>query len=158
MTSLKPLMVPAMLASMALALPACTSQEVRSSPAPASSGGPVELAPSLSVEGFLQAVNVDDWAAMSRLFGTKEGPYSETVGDRREIELRMNAIALILKHEDFEITSQRRVPGRENPSVRLGVNLTIDGGLIPDVSFIVVQSDAGSWLVEEIDLVKVTSG
>ena len=90
------------------------------------------------------------------LFGTKDGSFGDR-NSRTDVELRMNAIALILKHEDFAIRTQNRVPGRERPTVRLGVDLTIRGALIDDVAFLVVQSNSGAWLIEEIDLVKVTS-
>jgi len=38
----------------------------------------------------------------------------------------------------------------------VGVDLTIDGRVIRDVAFLVVQTGAGTWMVEEIDLEKVT--
>jgi hypothetical protein len=144
------------LAGVAIALAACTTQEVgrEASPPPPAVG--IEVAPALTVEQFLSAVNADEWASMGRLFGTSEGPFGDR-NSREDVELRMNAIALILKHEDFTIRSQRRVPGRERTTVRLGVDLTVRGELIEDVAFLVVLADSGSWLIEEIDLVKVTS-
>jgi len=134
----------------------CTTQQVGQSPSTAPDGGGLEFAPALTVERFLAAANADEWEAMGRLFGTTDGPYGDR-HSREDVEIRMNAIALILKHEDFKIGNQNRVPGRVNPTTRLGVDLTIRGELIQDVAFLVVQSDAGSWLIEEIDLVKVTS-
>jgi len=89
-------------------------------------GGLAAVAPMLSVERFLQAVNIGDLEAMSRLFGNQDGSIAERSGgsfscafkrmgswiglgsrclDRTEIELRMNAIALIVR-----IASPRSVP------------------------------------------------
>lgn len=112
------------------------------------------VAPMLSVERFLQAANAGDFEAMARLFGTADGPVK---GDRKQIELEMATIAEILRHRDYQIVSERRAPGRENPTHRVDVDLTNPAGrVIREVPFHVVQSDDGRWLVEEIDLEKVT--
>ncbi len=149
-------LVPAAVAALALTLAGCATQTVESGPPSAPAIGELDVAPALVVERFLAAVNADEWEAMGRLFGTREGPFGDR-NSREDVELRMNAIALILKHEDFEVRSQRRVPGRERTTMRLGIDLTIRGQVIEDVPFLVVQSESGSWLIEEIDLVKVTS-
>ena len=130
----------------------------------------------LSVERFLQATNERDLHAMASLFGTSDGPVIDTGGsfgcafkrmgswlglsDRcrtiQEVELQMDVIAQILRHEDYTITSDSRVPGRDRPTTRVNVNFLINGRNIPDVPFLVVQTGEGRWLVEEIDLEKVT--
>ena len=140
-------------------LAACTTQVV-SEPSSGASTSQLSagVAPALAVEAFLNAANDDDWATMGRLFGTKDGPFERTGGSRQEVELRMNAIALILKHNDFSVVAQNRAPGRENPTIRVGVDITTDDGiLVPDVGFFVVESNDGPWLVEEIELVKLTA-
>lgn len=142
--------------ALALTLAGCATQTVEPPRSSAAAMGELDVAPSLVVERFLAAVNADEWEAMGRLFGTQDGPFGDR-NSREDVELRMNAIALILKHEDFEIGSQRRVPGRERTTIRVGVDLTVRGEVIQDVPFLVVQSESGSWLIEEIDLVKVTS-
>ena len=127
---------------------ACTSQRVVSQPQ-------FRIAPALTVERFLQAANTRDLETMSRLFGTDDGP----IGDRRsrvEVELRMDVIAEILRHDDYEITSERSVPGAEVPSNRIGVDLLLPSGTtVQDVGFTVVESDDG-WLINVIELVKIT--
>lgn len=133
---------------------ACTTQTVERP----SSGGASPLAgvaPVLSVERFLQAVNAEDYDAMARLFGTVQGPIR---GEATEVELRMATIAQILRHQDYQIQSERLQPGRTAVTRRVGVDLTIDGRLIPDVAFLVVQTANGRWMVQEIDLEKVTGG
>ena len=131
-------------------LSGCTTQVVEEQP----SGDLLAVAPSLSVERFLQAVNADDYGSMARLFGTYEGPIE---GDRMEVEVRMATIAEILRHQDYEIISERRPPGREGPTRRISVDLQVGGRVIRDVGFTVVQSEAGGWLVEQIELEKVTA-
>ncbi len=141
-----------------------------------SSGEMAAVAPMLSVERFLQACNQRDLYSMAALFGTADGPVIETggpvgcafkrmgswigLGDRcatlQEVELWMDAIALILKHEDYTIVSDASVAGRTHPTTRIGVNLRINGRDILDVPFLVVKTGEGRWLVEEIDLAKVT--
>jgi len=141
-----------------------------------SPGEMAAVAPMLSVERFLQATNQRDLHAMAGLFGTAGGPAIETggplgcafkkmgswigLGHRcttiQEVELRMDLIAQILRHEDYTIVSDSRMPGRKNPTTRIGVDLLINGRDIPDVPFLVVQTGGGRWLVENIDLAKVT--
>lgn len=135
---------------LALPLGACTSQPV-ARPASSEMAG---MGPPLSVERFLQAVNARDLDAMAGLFGTVDGPIK---GSRTDIELQMDLIAGILKHEDYSIASQRSVPGRQAPTTRVGVDLDIAGDHIPDVGFMVVRTNQGRWLVEEIDLEAVTN-
>jgi hypothetical protein len=141
-----------------------------------SSGEAAAIAPTLSVERFLQASNARDLHAMGRLFGTANGPIIETgsavgcgfkrvgswigLGKRcrtlQEVELRMDAIAEVLRYQDYAVVSDQSVAGRENPTTRVGVDLWIGGRKIEDVPFLVVKTNAGGWLVEEIDLTKVT--
>lgn len=134
----------------ALFLGGCATQVVNERP----SGDLLAVAPTLSVERFLQAVNAQDYESMARLFGTYDGPIE---GDRMEVEVRMATIAEILRHQDYEIVSDRRPPGREGPTRRLGVDLRVGNRVIRDVGFTVVQSEDGGWLVEQIELEKVTA-
>lgn len=113
------------------------------------------LAPQLSVERFLQAANARDFESMRRLFGTFDGPIG---GDRLELELRMSAIAEILRHEDYQIQGQQQEPGRQYPTTRVIVTLTKDGREITNVPFLVVRTEDGGWLVQEVDLALVTRG
>ena len=143
---LRPGVLLSLLAASAL-LAACTTQRPSGSSAMAGMGS------MLSVERFLQAANARDYEAMAQLFGTADGPVE---GERTEIELRMATIAEILRHEDYQIVSEQRTPGREHPTNRVGVNVTRQGELIRDVGFMVVQTDDGRWFVQEIELDKIT--
>jgi len=144
---------------------ACTQQVQRGD-------GLAAVGPMLSVERFLQASNARDFDAMSRLFGTPEGPVAEEGGGfgcflkgvfgsgcarREDVELRMAAIADILQHEDYRIVSERMEPGRAHPTNRIGVDFTKQGRVVRDVPFLVVRTGGGRWLVQEIDLQKLTS-
>jgi hypothetical protein len=141
-----------------------------------SSGGIAAVAPQLSVERFLQAVNGRDLVSMSRIFGTSGGPIGDTgssfgcfwkkIGSAfggnscvkwTEVELRMDAIAQILRHQDYQLTSESLVAGRERETRRIGVNLDLpDGRRANDVGFTVVVSGSGQWLIEQIQLERVT--
>lgn len=153
-----------------LGLGACTTQRVQPSREMAA------VAPQLSVERFLQAVNARDLEAMADLFGNAEGPISDTgssfgcafkkigswfgLSDAcrswEEVELRMDAIAEILRHTDYQIVSENRVPGRQHPTMRVGVDLVLERMRVNDVPFLVVQTTDGRWLVTEIGLERVT--
>ena len=134
------------------------------------------VAPGMSVEAFLQAVNANDYATMANIFGTQDGPVGDTGGafgcafkkmgswvglgdsceDRFNIELRMSAIAQLLRHDDYNLAADTPVPGRRIPARQLAVTLTRDGRQFDDVPFTLVQADGGRWLVESIGLERIT--
>ena len=135
---------------------ACTTQVVqRPAPQPQSTGELAAIAPQLSVERFLQAVNARDYESMRRLFGTYDGPFE---GERTQVEIQMATLAEILRHSDYRIVSEQLEPGREHRTQRIGVSLTIGQRTYPNVPFLVVESRDGSWLIEEIDVQAVTNG
>lgn len=137
------------LALMAAGVAACTTQTVRGG----GSGLVAGTSPLQSVERFLASVNARDLDDMMAGFGTHEGPIG---GDRRENEIWMDALATILEHERYEIVSERQVPGREHPTTRVGVTLTIGGQVYPDVSFLTIRTREGRWMVQEIDVERIT--
>jgi hypothetical protein len=142
---------------------ACTSQ-----------AGPNEVAPvaaQLSVERFLQAANQRDVQSMGRLFGTSTGPLGDTgstfgcffkkIGSwfggnacprRVDVELRMDAIASVVQHENYRIVREESVAGRNSPTRRVLVDMTVGGRNVSAAPFVVVQTGAGRWLVEEVPL------
>lgn len=149
---------------------ACTTQVLQPGPAAA-------IAPQLAVERFLQAANARDLYGMGRLFGTPGGSVSETGGSfgcmfkkigswfggnscrtRQNVEIRMEAISSILRHENYRIVREEMVAGRDVPTTRVLVTLTINGEAVNDVPFLVVQASGGRWLVQEIDLERVMMG
>jgi hypothetical protein len=141
-------------------------------------GEAASVAPMLSVERFLQAANARDLDSMARLFGTSDGAVFETggtlgcafkkmgswfgLGERcltlQEVEIHMDLIAQIIRHEDYTIVSESAVAGRMNPTSRIGVDMRIGGRDIQDVPFIVVRTPEGRWLIEEVGLTRITGG
>ena len=124
------------------------------------------VAAQLSVERFLQAANQRDVGAMGNLFGTEDGPVTDTGGSfgcafkrigswfggtrcksKQEVEPRMDAIASILAHEDYRIVGEDRVAGRTAPTTRVLVDMTVEGGPVSEVPFVVVRTSEGRWLV-----------
>jgi hypothetical protein len=164
---------PAALAlGLAMVLGGCASS---GPPTPRMAGGQ----PMVSVERFLQAANTGDLEAMAHIFGTSAGPVAERMGNplscglRRvgswirvsercvtwaEVELRMNAIALVLRHDVYRLRNEASVPGRQRPTVRVGVDVEQGVNRYPDVPFVVVQARDGRWLVEQIGLERITQG
>ena len=139
-----------------------------------SQSGPAAVAPvaaQLSVERFLQAANARDVDAMGRLFGTSSGSVMETgstfgcffkkIGSwfggtactrRTDVELRMDAIASIIRHEDYRIVREEPVAGRVSPTRRVIVDMRLQGRSVSAAPFIVVQTGGGRWLVEQVPL------
>ena len=123
---------------------------------PAVNQSQFQLAPALTVERFLQAANTRDIETMSRLFGTDDGPIGDT-DSREEVELRMDLISEILQHRDYEIMSERSVPGASAPSNRIGVDISLPSGFkVGDVGFTVVLESSNRWLISVIELTKIT--
>jgi len=148
----------------------CTSRTVTNNPIAA-------VAAPLSVERFLQAANTRDLHAMGRLFGTPYGPMGDTgsafgcfwkkIGAAcggqsclkwTEVELRLDAIAAILQHEDYRIASERSVAGTQVLATRIGVDMSFAGGRnVRDVGCTVVLASGDRWLVQIVELAKITS-
>ncbi len=152
------------------AIAACGGgQQIASGPVPGAD-------PTVSVQRFLDAVNTRNLYAMAGIFGTSDGPIADTGGSvgcgfkgmgsmlglgdgcvsNQDVEIRMDAIAEILKNDSFQVISERSVAGRENPTIRVGVTLQMGEKTISDVSFVTVRGNRGTWYLEEIDLPKVT--
>lgn len=147
----------------------------------ATSGSSPQMAgtqPQISVERFLQAANSRDLDAMARIFGTDEGPIADQARSglgcafRRvgswlrlssrctswqDIEIRMNTIAYILRHDRYQVRSESTVAGRQAQTIRVGVDLEWGRESYPDVPFVVVQTREGRWLVQEIGLERITA-
>ena len=158
-----------LVSSLAVLASGCATTSVSSDPM-------LAVAPGMSVESFLQAVNAKDYATMANIFGTQDGPMGDTGGtfgcafkkmgswiglgdscaERFNVELRMSAIAQLLRHEEYRLAADSPVPGRRIPTRQLAVHLTRDGRQINDIPFTLVQSGQGRWLVETIGLEKIT--
>ena len=153
----------------ASATAACTSSSGSATVAP--------VAAQLSVERFLQAANNRDFQEMGRLFGTANGSAMDTgstfgcffkkIGSwfggsacikKTEVEIRMDAIASIIRHEDYRIVREESVAGRTTPARRVFVDLTIDGRSVNGMPFIVVRTSEGRWLVEQVPLEQIMAG
>jgi len=133
--------------------------------------------PMVSVERFLQAANTGDLEAMANIFGNRSGSMVDRMGNpltcgfkrmgswirvsdrcviRSEMELRMNVIALILRHDIYRVRNEAPVPGRQSPTVRIGVDIDQGRERFADVPFVLVQARDGRWLVEQIGLERIT--
>jgi len=146
------------------------------------SGGPSEGSdiarsePLTSLDRFLGAADDRDLVAMGYLFGTMDGPVANTgssvgcgfkrigswigMGERcrswQEVELTLDLIATILEHDSYEVIESRPVAGRKARTTRFTVDLVRPRDTIRAVPFEIAQAGQGRWLVEYIDLVKVT--
>lgn len=131
--------------------------------------------PARAVEMFLEAAGRRDHAAMARLFGTVDGPIGDRGGtlgcafrkagswirlgerclEEAEVELRMDVIAAILRHDSYRVRSEEAVAGRGRAAVRVGVDLELEGRGPVQVPFVVIRTMDGGWLVEEVELHRV---
>jgi hypothetical protein len=134
-------------------LPACGSK-----PVPASSAGQAAqpaYAPVMTIERFMRAVNQRDLNTMARLFGTREGPVTQT-WSAKEVDERMKVLAEVLRHNDYAIGREDVVSGRRGEATQITVNIT-RGQRVVGVPFVLVRSARESdWLIENIALDKLT--
>jgi len=140
----------------ALTLAACVSKQV----VPARPAATGSVAPTLALEQFLAAANAaanndpEGLRTMGRLFGTKDAPVAN-IDSPTLMEQRMYALALIVKHQAFEIQGEQVVPGRLNEAKRFLVELTFPDRKVV-VPFTMVLSKGNRWLVEEFEATKIT--
>lgn len=153
------------------ATPARTPSPAPGLPTPEAPAGPSEV-----VESFLEAAARRDLTRMARSFGTGDGPVAETGGAagcalRRlgswvglaeacprwaDVELRMDLLAAVLDPAAYRVRGEEQVAGRERPTVRVLVDLSTGGREAPGVPFVVVLARNGSWLVQEIEVERLT--
>ena len=136
------------LVTILLAVSACATQTIRPQSAVSA------VAPQMTVERFLQAANARDLHGMGRLFGTADGDYMEN-RRRQDVELQMEAISSVLRHEDYRIVREEMVAGRDHPTQRVVVTMTIGGRSVENVPFEVVETNDGRWLVQNVNLAVV---
>ncbi len=153
------------------ALAACSGTAARSTagPPPATN---LSLEPVRIVAEFLDAANRRDLAAMASRFGTDDGPIGGRRGalgcalrkagswiglghrclTAREVELRMDLMAAILAHDSRRIGSPAAVAGRGRAAMRVEVEVDTAGRRDVVVPFVLIRTDDGSWLVQEVGL------
>lgn len=111
--------------------------------------------PALVVERFLQAANASDLETMTQLFGTESKTIDQLDGQSKA-QQRMHVMATLLRHDDYQILGQRAVPGRLREATELQVQLRLGDRLVL-VPHLVVRRNSGGWIVEKIDLEKLTT-
>ena len=112
--------------------------------------------PALLVERFLRAANANDLETMTRLFGTARQTIVEREGQMRA-ERRMYVLASILRHRDYTIQGKETVPGRIMDAIELQVRIETEDQTAT-VPFLVVRSNDGGWIIEQIGIEPLTSG
>lgn len=142
------------------------------SPRPPAAEG---VGPLRAAERFLDAANRRDLDALAHAFGTHRGSIADTGGGlgcglrrvaswlraaarcptRQEVEVRMHAIAAVLRHDGYEVTSAEEVPGRDPPVTRVSVEVRRGERIHRDVGVFVIRAASG-WLVESVELEKIT--
>ncbi|NIP56614.1 MAG: hypothetical protein GWM90_17915 [Gemmatimonadetes bacterium] len=121
------------------------------SPPPLATASP---GPVLIVERFLQAANSNDLSTMTELFGTADRTIVQLDG-REAAEQRMYVLASLLRHDDFTVLGQQRVPGRLRDATELLVELH-QGEERVVVPHLVVRRKGGGWVIERIDVEPLT--
>lgn len=133
---------------------ACASRTIVERP----TGPPpnAEVAASLVVEQFLRAANSNDLDTMARLFGTRDGSVLRR-DPKDAVDRQMFALASVLRHDSYVILGSDVVPGRRDEATQINVQMVF-GTKEVVVPWLVVYSTDGDWLVEQIDIRRITGG
>jgi hypothetical protein len=73
-----------------------------------------------------------------------------------QLDQQLFAIASVLRHEGYEIVRRQIVPGRRSEATEVTVRMDMGRNRLIDVPYVLVFSTAGTWLIEQIDLEKIT--
>jgi hypothetical protein len=134
---------------------ACVSRRIEPITSEEGLPGNTEVGTSLVIEQFLRAANENDLDTMARLFGTVNGPNIGRV-PKDQLDQQLFAIASVLRHEGYEIVRRQIVPGRRSEATEVTVRMDMGRNRLIDVPYVLVFSTAGTWLIEQIDLEKIT--
>lgn len=134
-----------------LGVASCASAGHDLSGDPANYGSPTA---EMAVRRFFNGVNAQEYMAMGRQFGTREGPAEARLGTTN-LEQRMVVLAGLLQHEDYTL--------RREDLAQLGPRrdryvATLTGTREGQVSLPVVaaQTESGRWYVERIEVDALT--
>ena len=97
----------------------------------------------------MSAVQANDLASMSQLWGTKDGLAAWKM-ERAELNQRLTVMQIMLKHERYEITADVLTAGLDDETRAYHLRLMRLGCQV-DVPFELVRVGEG-WLVSVIDL------
>lgn len=123
----------------------------------ASSGPRPVLAPTMTIERFLRAVNQNDLDTMASLFGTQEGPIARR-DPPRQVDQQMFLLASLLRHSDYAIGTEQVVPGRRNEATMYTVKMVVNSRDVHVPFTLVRDRRSPQWLIEVIGLEQVTRG
>jgi hypothetical protein len=112
------------------------------------------LAPTMTIERFLQAANQNDLDTMAALFGTSAGSINRS-WSRKEADDRMFLLASLLRHTDYRIEGEQIVPGRREDATRYSVHMQVAQGPV-SVPFTLVRTRNQHWLIEDIGIERIT--
>ena len=107
------------------------------------------LDPEVTLSRFMSAVQANDLASMSRLWGTEDGPAAGKM-ERAELNQRLTVMQIMLRHERYEITADVLTAGLDDKTRAYHIRLMRLGCQV-DVPFELVRVGEG-WLVSVIDL------
>ncbi len=107
--------------------------------------------PEVTLTRFMSAVQANDLASMSQLWGTKDGPAARKM-ERAELNQRLTVMQIMLKHERYEITADASMAGLDDKTRAYQLRIMRLGCQV-DVPFQLVRVGEG-WLVSVTDLTK----
>ena len=107
----------------------------------------------LVIEQFLRAANESQLERMAQLHGSTDGPIS-SLYPRAEVQARMQLMASILRHQNYQVLNVQPVPARRAEAVVANVRMQLTDRSV-EVPFTLVWT-GDTWLIECIELVRIT--
>ena len=107
----------------------------------------------LVIEQFLRAANASELERMAELHGSMAGPIS-TLYPPADVQRRMQLMATILRHQDYQVLDVEPVPARRGEAWIASVEMTLQQRTV-NVPFTLVWT-GNSWLIECVEVVRIT--
>lgn len=110
----------------------------------------------MAVRTFMDAANSEDFATMSNLFGTSDGPAVKEFGVA-DVEARMIFLSRLLKHGGYTL-NQANLAMLGPDRVRYEVRMTGTRKGDVTVPTVVVPDGSGRWFVERLNVDALAAG
>jgi hypothetical protein len=122
---------------------------------PPPAGGPGGPSPREALDRFFAAADARRYLDMAWVFGTKDGPYIQSV-EPSLAEKQMYLFACLLRGVQREVTSEQPIAGSVGSEVSFAVRMQ-GNGQTAMVPFVAVRGADGRWFVQEFHYEVITA-
>jgi len=121
---------------------------------PPPANGPGGPTPREALQRFFAYADARRYLDMAWIFGTKNGPYVQSV-EPAVAERQMYLFACLLRGAQREVVSEQPIAGSVGSEVSLAVKMQ-GGGATATVPFVAVRGPDGRWFIQEFHYEVIT--